>query len=82
MVLEEQNEILRIICGQLLKALIASQIPKKDLWPVGTDKKQYDGFPISSQTDKHWNNAFQAYVDQLFNISASPQESVTSLLKF
>lgn len=82
MVVGEQNEILRIICGQLLKALMAWDVPKRDLWPIGTDKKHYDRFPASSQSDKHWNNAFQTYIDELFLNSALPQGSVPQRLYF
>jgi hypothetical protein len=67
MVVEEGNEILRIICGQILKVLLTWDIALKDLWPINTDPKLYAEFPISSQKDKHWSNAFQAYMDQLFN---------------
>lgn len=67
MVVEEGNEILRIICGQILKVLLTWDIELKDLWPIGANPKLYDEFPLSSQEDKHWSNAFQAYIDQLFN---------------
>lgn len=82
MVVGEQNEILRIVCGQLLKALMAWDIPKSDLWPVGTDPACYTGFPGLSQSEKHWNKAFQTYVDELFNNSAPSQELVDRPLTF
>lgn len=75
MVIEEQDEILRITCGRLLKALITWEIPPGDLWPVEIDSRFYSGFPASSQTEKHWNNAFQTYVDQLFTIRGPSQGS-------
>jgi hypothetical protein len=66
MVIEEDNEILRIICGQILKNLLTSDIVPKDLWPVNTDPEYYNEFPVSSQNGKHWGNEFQAYIDRLF----------------
>jgi len=76
MVFEEQNEILRVASGQLIKALIAWKIPSKDLWPVGTDPAHYKNFPVSSQSEKHWNNAFQKYIDELVERSNFSQGSV------
>jgi hypothetical protein len=76
MVIEEHNEILRITCGQLFKGLMAWNIPPEDLWPVGTDPMHYKNFPAASQSQKHWNNAFQAYVDEIFDTSKPSQESV------
>lgn len=67
MVVEEGNEILRIICGRIIKVLLTWDIALKDLWPIDAGPELYAEFPLSSQEDKHWSNAFQAYVDQLFN---------------
>jgi hypothetical protein len=76
MVIEEQNEILRVTCGQLIKALMAWDIPQKDLWPVGTDPMYYKNFPVSSQSEKHWNNSFQTYIDEVLESSNFSQGSV------
>jgi len=76
MVVEEHNEILRVTCGQLIKALMAWDIPPEDLWPVGTDSIHYRNFPTSSQSEKHWVNAFQIYIDKLLDSSNIPQGSV------
>jgi hypothetical protein len=69
MVVEEQNEILRVTCGQLIKALMAWNIPREDFWSVGTDSMLYKNFPALSQSEKHWNNAFQTYIDEVLESS-------------
>jgi hypothetical protein len=75
MVLEDQNEILRITCGQLLKTLMGWGILRENLWPVGTDSTHYKNFPVLSQSEKHWNNAFQTYIDEAFDSSKPLQRS-------
>lgn len=80
---EEGNEILRIICGQILKVLLTWDISLKDLWPINADPKLYAEFPASSQKDKHWSNAFQAYIDQLYNgLDPSPRCVCSGFLTF
>jgi hypothetical protein len=81
MVVEEQNEILRVTCGQLIKALLAWDIPPEDLWPIGTNPMHYKGFPASSQSEKHWSNAFQSYLDEVLDSSKiSPESVISSIL--
>jgi hypothetical protein len=72
MVIEEKNEILRIVSGQILKVLIDAGIPPKDLWPVDTDPVIYTNFPSSRQTKGSWDQDFQSYVDGLFELRHIP----------
>jgi hypothetical protein len=74
MVVKEKNEILRVICGQILKVLADAEIPLEDLWPVGTDPVIYSGFPPSTQSGNSWNRAFQSYVDSLFEMTQASDE--------
>jgi hypothetical protein len=78
MVFEDQSEILRVTCGQLIKALIAWRIPPENLWPVGTDPKLYKCFPVSSQSERHWNDTFQTYIEGVLDSSNFPQRPVNS----
>jgi hypothetical protein len=64
MVLTESSEVIKIICGQVIKVLVEGGAEKEDLWPGGTNAQVYDGFPDSSQPG-HWNQQFQTYLDDL-----------------
>jgi hypothetical protein len=73
MVVEERNEILRVILGQILKDLMDAGIAPENLWPVGTDPVIYSNFPSTTQTGNSWNRAFQSYVDGLFEMTHAPE---------
>ncbi|QSZ35359.1 hypothetical protein DSL72_008229 [Monilinia vaccinii-corymbosi] len=76
LVLNEGNEILRLICGQLVRDLLNSDILPEELWPVGTDKKDYDNFPTELQSRSSWKTQFQEWVDGRWseNPSQTPQQ--------
>jgi hypothetical protein len=67
----ESNEIIRTICGQLIKEMLSAGIAKEHLWPQETDKQIYEAFPDASQPGG-WNQNFQTYVD---TIDTSPENS-------
>jgi hypothetical protein len=62
--LTESNEVVKIICGQLIKELVDAGVAKGDLWPEDTNNQVYEGFPDSSRTGR-WNQRFQTYLDDL-----------------
>lgn len=66
--MKEPNEIIRIICGQLITALLSAGVLLSHLWPVNTDKKLYANFPIASIGSRGWNQQFQNYMDGVFEI--------------
>jgi hypothetical protein len=68
MVLKEPNEIIRMICGQIITSLIHSGVMLEHLWPVHIDKQLYAGFPITSHSSRGWNQQFQNYMDSAFEI--------------
>lgn len=60
------DEILKLICGRLLRSMIFSGIPRSDLWPVGTDIEDYNNFPVSPSSNNQWLNEYNNHVDFLF----------------
>ncbi|KAI9644021.1 hypothetical protein NHQ30_007373 [Ciborinia camelliae] len=79
-VISEGNEIVRLICGQLLKALLNSDILPEELWPVGTNKKDYETFPTESQSQSGWKSLFQKWVDGRW--PDNPSQAPPQLLYF
>ncbi|CZR51023.1 uncharacterized protein PAC_00898 [Phialocephala subalpina] len=66
LILEETNEIVKIICGSLVRNLHDAGVALQDLWPVGADKILYESFPPSTQTGHGWNTKFQDYIDRMY----------------
>ena len=64
MVVTGSDEILKIICGQLIKVLVDANVPLEDLWPPDANEDVYQGFPDSSQLGS-WNQHFQSYLDKV-----------------
>ncbi|RAL63033.1 hypothetical protein DID88_004118 [Monilinia fructigena] len=63
LLLNEGNEILRLICGQLVRDLLNSDILPEELWPVETNKEAYENFPVELQSQSRWKTQFQHWVD-------------------
>ncbi|ESZ96273.1 hypothetical protein SBOR_3328 [Sclerotinia borealis F-4128] len=80
LILSEGNEIIRLICGQLISALLNSDILPEELWPVRTNKKIYEDFPTESQGQYGWKTLFQQWVDN--NWSENPSQSPSHMLYF
>jgi hypothetical protein len=66
MILGENDEILRVICGQVLK-VTAAELPKHIMWPVETASATYESFPAESQHNQAWRIKFQDFLDTLPN---------------
>jgi len=47
-------------------------MPLKDLWPVDYQEKFYVGFPASSQKGHGWDELFQIYMDQIWEMLSQP----------
>ncbi|KAF7878927.1 hypothetical protein EAF04_000130 [Stromatinia cepivora] len=71
LVLNEENEIHRLICGQVLAALLNCDILPEELWPVRADKKDYEDFPTELENPSEWKSQFQKWVDQKWPDSPS-----------
>lgn len=73
LVLMEQSEVIRIICGYLIRSMLKGEIAPEHLWPIGYDKKLYENFPLSTQTNAGWNKRFHEYVDRTWESMAENQ---------
>lgn len=63
MILSEENEIIRLICGRFVRALLNSDILPEELWPVRANHQDYEDFPTGSQGQSGWKAQFQSWVD-------------------
>ncbi|CAD6441514.1 3d6be202-cb23-4139-9b52-477ff5dd936b [Sclerotinia trifoliorum] len=71
LILNEENEIHRLICGQVLAALLNADILPEEVWPVGTEKKDYEDFPTALENPSEWKSQFQLWVDDKWPDSPS-----------
>lgn len=70
--LKEPNEILRIICGQLITALLTAGVLPEHLWPADTDTRLYTTFPTMALGSRGWNQQFQNYMDNIYEMAEQP----------
>jgi hypothetical protein len=75
---KEENEIVRSICGRLVRTIEAAGLPVDSLWPIDYDKGLYEGFP-STERDISWSQQYIDYVDKLIQ-NAEPASSVNPFL--
>lgn len=61
--IEESDELVRVICGQLVRDLNTSGLPLAVLFPTNYDEKLYNDFPPSTQGNTSWGALFDNYVD-------------------
>jgi hypothetical protein len=71
MLAEEPDEILRLICGRIMRA---SEIEPEHFWPPGTESKLYNDFPKLPQDDAKWDRLFQDYVGEIFQQYGEPKK--------
>ncbi|KAH6709155.1 hypothetical protein BKA61DRAFT_579227 [Leptodontidium sp. MPI-SDFR-AT-0119] len=64
-IVEETDEILRVICAQLVRVMIDEDTPLNILFPEHYEETVYTGFPSSSQANAGWGIKFQHYLDDL-----------------
>ena len=68
--IEEDDELVRIICGQFIRDLISGgglSLPK--LFPEGYKAEIYDDFPPSTQGNHGWMVQFDEYVDKALQLA-------------
>ncbi|RDL40039.1 uncharacterized protein BP5553_00018 [Venustampulla echinocandica] len=65
LITQETNEILRIICGRLIRVMHEYGTELGDLWPVTANQQVYQGFP-ETLGDSGWEQKFQNYIDDVF----------------
>lgn len=66
MMFDTPHEILKLICGRLLRAMITTGISRSDLWPVDADAEDYNRFPVLPLSNNQWLKEYNDYVDSLF----------------
>lgn len=74
MLLEEKNEILRVICGRIIALLVDFGIPRHNLWPVTTKGHLYSKFPETKPNGSQWDIKFQDYLDDLCEAVEDPDQ--------
>ncbi|KAI9053396.1 hypothetical protein LZ554_002355 [Drepanopeziza brunnea f. sp. 'monogermtubi'] len=63
--IQEPDEILRVICAHLIRAIFREGTPLESLFPLNYDESLYADFPESSQGNSGWGQLFQQYMDSL-----------------
>ncbi|THV55336.1 hypothetical protein BGAL_0010g00550 [Botrytis galanthina] len=64
MIISEDNEILRLICGRIFALLLNADVLPEELCPVKTNKREYEDFPVDLQNLNEWKSQFQQWVDR------------------
>ncbi|KUJ22682.1 uncharacterized protein LY89DRAFT_664480 [Mollisia scopiformis] len=80
LILEEPNEIIRLICAEIIKTLSNAGIDLQALWPHGTRKLIYEQFPMQSQGSHGWGALFQKYIDYLIDKKEANFESIGNVI--
>ncbi|EKD13605.1 uncharacterized protein L3040_009015 [Drepanopeziza brunnea f. sp. 'multigermtubi'] len=63
--IQEPDEILKVICAHLIRAIFREGTPLESLFPLNYDESLYADFPESSQGNAGWGLQFQQYMDSL-----------------
>lgn len=66
-IVDESDEILRIIYAQLVRVMIVNETPLEAFFPVHYEETVYADFPPASQDISGWVVQFESYVDSLFH---------------
>ncbi|KAH7417390.1 hypothetical protein BKA64DRAFT_299623 [Cadophora sp. MPI-SDFR-AT-0126] len=76
-VVEESDEILKVIYAKLVRVMGDKDTPVEDMFPEHYDEELYAGFPASSQGSAGWVVQFQKYVDDVWkNPSTNPPDDI------
>lgn len=66
-VVEEPDEILRVIYAHLVRTMYRAGAELDVFFPEEYDGTVYADFPPSTQGDVGWNKLFQEYMDRLYD---------------
>ncbi|KAG4435989.1 hypothetical protein IFR05_008531 [Cadophora sp. M221] len=64
-IVEETDEILRVICAQLVRVMVAEGTPLNILFPQHYEEALYTDFPSCSQVNAAWGTKIQKYLDNV-----------------
>lgn len=74
MLVGEVDEILQLVCGQIMNTLLLGGCERVSLWPRSTHFDDYQGFPVQSELQQ-WKLAFQRYLDAIWMRHATQREA-------
>ncbi|KAG9236284.1 hypothetical protein BJ875DRAFT_541461, partial [Amylocarpus encephaloides] len=57
------EEIIRYVCGGLIRELQNENVLLDELWPIGSPNELYENFPETTQLKTGWSQKFDAYLD-------------------
>ncbi|KAH8657563.1 hypothetical protein BGZ60DRAFT_434519 [Tricladium varicosporioides] len=82
LVIEETNEIIRFVCGKLIRVLQRARIGLEYLWPTTADRTYFTEFPaVLTQEDNGWSQQFHSYVDEMISLLADKDKpDITSTI--
>ena len=63
--IQEKDELVRIICGQLLRDSLHYGLELASFFPEGYNERLYDDFPPSTQGNLGWAAQFDGYIQKI-----------------
>ena len=63
--IDENNEILRLVAGSIIREMVASGMAEDKFWPVDIEAVAYAGFPKSQHHTSQWIESFESYIGNL-----------------
>src|ERR1700712_4015399 len=72
LILEEPDELIKLVCGQLVRDLHAAHTSLGHLFPTTFAETVYEDFPKSTQGNVGWFKLFQKYVDTVYLEERTP----------
>ena len=65
--IDERNEVLRLIAGSIIREMVATDMAEDMFWPVDIDAAAYAGFPKSQHHTLQWVESFEFHLVELFS---------------
>lgn len=72
-IVKDANELIRVVCGDIVEVILGAGISAADLWPTGTEPDIYRYFPAKKE-EKYWAKDFEDYLDHLDQLEAATQD--------
>ncbi len=78
MIIEEQDEILRTMSGQLTSISVRAGIQLENLFPKQYPPEVYAEFPIAKPGEMGWGRRFQSYIDDVYEKNSNIVKNLDS----
>jgi hypothetical protein len=62
--LEEQNELIRVLLGVIIRDLANAGVDKAAIFPEEIEAALLTSFPLSSQISDQWNKKFEDFLSR------------------